>query len=77
METKFALLVIIVLQALKKKDNALQVCTAQRPSYQHLKALAMRDISAIQVQQLLDLLMEFKEIYVHQDSIVLPEVHHQ
>jgi len=76
-ETKFAQLVIIVLLALKKKDNALQVCTAQEPSYQHPKGLALRDISAIQVQQLLNPLMEYKEIYVHQDSIALREVHHQ
>jgi len=76
-ETKFAQLDTIVLQVHKKKDHALQVCTAQKLHYQHQKDPVLQDITAMQVQQLQNLLMEFKVIYAHQDSIVLLEVHLQ
>jgi hypothetical protein len=76
-ETKFAQLDTIVLQVHKKKDHALQVCTAQKLHYQHQKDPVLQDITAMQVQQLQNLLMEFKVIFAHQDSIVLLEVHLQ
>jgi hypothetical protein len=76
-EIKFAQLVSIASQAHKKKDNAHQVCTVQGLRYQHQKDHARQVITVMQVQQLLDLLMEFKAIYVHRDSIALLEVHHQ
>jgi hypothetical protein len=76
-ETKCAQLDTIVLQVHKKKDHALQVCTAQKLHCQHQKDPVLQDITAMQVQQLQNLLMEFKVIFAHQDSIVLLEVHLQ
>ena len=76
-EQKFAQLDTIVLQVHKKKDLALQVCTAQKLHYQHQKDNVLQDITAMQVQQLQNLLMEFKVIFAHQDSIALLEVHLQ
>ena len=77
MEIKLVQLVSIVKQAPKKRDLALQVCTVLKLNYKHQKDLVLQDISALQVQQLQNHLMEFKEIYARQDSIVLQEVYHQ